>query len=153
MHLIDKHGYPEDYEFRIVDWGIEGRSTLLREPKGRVRGAGGRRRSLTLEKKNENARGKEKYGEDGEAMDVDVDVKYPAPQAALPAIREDAKAKLAAVAKATMPATAMQLGASVEAKGAEDAMGVDELAGAMSALRFVPTSVRLGKARARPKKG
>ena len=149
MHLIDKHGYPKDYEFRIVEWGIEGRSSLLREPKGKGRRAGGRRRSLTLDKKVETEKGKSgaKEGKEEDTMDVDEDIKYPAPPAALPAIREAAKAQLAAVPKS------MQLAEhpAVEAKTSEDAMNVDELAGAMSALRFVPTSVRLGKARARPK--
>lgn len=155
MHLIDKHGYPRDYEFRIVEWGIEGRSSLLREPKGKGRDGGGRRRSLTLEKKTEgkNEKKTSENEEDGaEKMDVDDDLKYPAPPEAMPAIREAARAQLSAVVTAKMPALAKQPRALVEAKASEDAMDIDGLAGAMSALRFVPTSVRLGKAQARPSK-
>lgn len=145
MHLIDKHGYPKDYEFRIVEWGVEGRSTLLRELQGKGGDGGGKRRSLTVDKKAETERGKKVGVEDG--MDVDEDVKCPAPPEVMSAIRKGAEAQLAAlVPKAKSPEPA------VEAKKSEDAMDVDGLAGAMSALRFVPTSVRLGKAKARPKK-
>ena len=150
MHLIDKHGYPKDYEFRIVEWGIEGRSSLLRGHKGMGRDGEGRRRSLTVDKKAETEKGKNGGAEDGmdvEKMDVDEDVKYPDPPEAMSTIREAAKAQLATlVPKAKSPQSA------VEAKKSEDVMDVDGLAGAMSALRFVPTSVRLGKAKARPKK-
>ena len=121
---------------------------MLRGPNGKGKDGGGRRRSLTLEKKEANE--KLEGGVEGEKMDVDEDVKYPAPQEALPAIREAAKAQLAAVSKVQKPVPAKQ--PAVEAKKWEDAMDVDELAGAMSALRFVPTSVRLGKGKARPKK-
>ena len=145
MHLIDKHGYPKDYEFRIVEWGIEGRSSLLRGHKRMGRDGEGRRRSLTVDKKAGTEKGKDGRAEDG--MDVDEDVKYPAPPEAMSTIREAAKSRLASlVPKAKSPQPA------VEAKTSEDVMDVDGLAGAMSALRFVPTSVRLGKTKARPKK-
>lgn len=30
LHLIDKHGFPKDYDFRIVDSGFRGKNSLLR---------------------------------------------------------------------------------------------------------------------------
>lgn len=31
LHLIDKHGFPKDYDFRIVDSGFRGKNSLLRD--------------------------------------------------------------------------------------------------------------------------
>ncbi|KAF2485726.1 hypothetical protein BDY17DRAFT_322546 [Neohortaea acidophila] len=29
-HLVDKHGYPKNYDFMVVDHGVDGRSSMLR---------------------------------------------------------------------------------------------------------------------------
>jgi hypothetical protein len=37
LHLIDKHAFPKFYNFRVIDEGIEGRQTMLKEPKSHRR--------------------------------------------------------------------------------------------------------------------
>jgi hypothetical protein len=37
LHLIDKHAFPKFYNFRIIDQGIDGRRTMLKEPKSHRR--------------------------------------------------------------------------------------------------------------------
>jgi hypothetical protein len=37
LHLIDKHAFPKFYNFRVIDEGIEGRQTMLKEPRSHRR--------------------------------------------------------------------------------------------------------------------
>ena len=46
MHLVDKHGYPKEYDFRVVLTGIEKRISLLRKSGG-APASGARRRKLS----------------------------------------------------------------------------------------------------------
>ena len=34
LHLIDKHGFPKNYHFMVIEWGLKGRRSLLQDIKG-----------------------------------------------------------------------------------------------------------------------
>lgn len=47
LHLIDKHGYPREYDFRIVHTGLGKRTSLLKQGRGGAQAVGGRRRRVS----------------------------------------------------------------------------------------------------------
>jgi hypothetical protein len=111
MHLIDKHMFPKDYDFYVVNDGIDRRSSMLRSGRHQRRSSAQhhmteieertRRRASTLEivDPEEDEKGVPK-------SPVNPEVLTP------PSSRDD-----------------------------ED---MEDLSGAMSALKFVPSSVRFG---------
>lgn len=111
MHLIDKHLFPKDYDFFVVNDGIDRRSSMLRSGRHRRRSSAQhhlteieertRRRASTLETANTK--------EDN----------------------EEGEPKSPESADAVTPQTSQD----------DDMEG---LSGAMSALKFVPSSVRFG---------
>jgi hypothetical protein len=122
MHLIDKHMFPKDYDFYVVNNGIDRRSTMLRSGRHRRKSSAAqhmteiegraRRRNSTME----TVDGAEKGGdeEEGESDESETGV------------------------------------APAQGRGDVD---MDGLAGAMSALKFVPPSVRFGRGRGRARGG
>ena len=133
-HLVDGHGFPRNYEWRVVEQGVDGKRSLLREEKPERT----RRRSLTLQKKiGVQSTGKATKDAESE-MDVDQVEKE--------------------MVKLSSQTTELSIAAVVSARdskvlppAADEAMEIDDLVGAMSSLRFVPPSVRFGKGKGRPK--
>lgn len=125
MHLIDKHMFPKDYDFYVVNQGIDRRSSMLRSGNYRRRSSAAqhmteieernRRRSSTLgsvsaeKDASDTQKGAEVEGKEVETL--------PTP----PSLKED--------------------------------VDMDGLSGAMSALKFVPPSVRFGRGRGRGRGG
>lgn len=122
MHLIDKHMFPQDYDFYVVNDGIDRRSSMLRSGKHRRRSsaakieARSRQRSLTIEigvaeheiaeKGVIKSKGKNANPEAGDVKVIEVGTTSPSEE------KEDDE--------------------------------MEGLSGAMSALKFVPPSVRFG---------
>lgn len=123
MHLIDKHLFPKDYDFSVVNDGIDQRSSMLRSGRHRRHSSAAqhkteiedrtrRRTSMqtktTWEISNEDSSGSVKGSKGPQPNDVNVQ-------------------------KAAM------------SSGSQTDTDMDDLSGAMSALKFVPTSVRFGR--------
>ena len=125
MHLIDKHLFPKDYDFRVVNDGIDRRSSMLRSGRHRRRSSAAqhmtdideraRRRNSTLRTidatQNQNQ-------EDGISQ-----------------------------------AEGSEADAVLTPPNSKDDSDMEELTGAMSALKFVPPSVRFGRGRGRGRGG
>ncbi|KAL2067995.1 hypothetical protein VTL71DRAFT_16093 [Oculimacula yallundae] len=119
MHLVDKHMFPKDYDFYVVNDGIDRRSSMLRSGKHRRRSSAAqymteternRRRSSAIQPAStENGNGEERESPD-----------------------------------------ASPVGSPASPKEDTD---MDEISGAMSALKFVPPSVRFGRGRGRGRGG
>jgi hypothetical protein len=123
MHLIDKHMFPKDYDFYVVNDGIDQRSSMLRS--GRHR-----RRSSAVQHKTEI--------EDRTRRRTSV-------QSIVTG--EDSKADGPNI---TAGSDDPQLGGSdaqkaVETNDSQPDTKMDDLLVAMSTLKFVPTSVRFGR--------
>jgi Mg-chelatase subunit ChlI len=125
MHLIDKHAFPKDYDFYVVNDGIDQRSSMLRSGRHRRRSSAAqhktviedraRRRTSTIENapgatvsENTSSSGNNENMQQGNAN---------AETAVTPATKQDVE--------------------------------MDDLAGAMSALKFVPPSVKFGRSKGR----
>ncbi|PBP23871.1 hypothetical protein BUE80_DR005245 [Diplocarpon rosae] len=121
MHLVDKHMFPQDYDFYVVNDGIDCRSSMLRSGKHRRRSSAAQ---STTEIEERNRRRSSNMGsvsaEKGDrdaAQQKETSEKPPTP----PSSQEDAD--------------------------------MDGLSGAMSALKFVPASVRFGRGQGRGRAG
>lgn len=125
MHLIDKHLFPKDYDFYVVNSGIDRRSSMLRSGRHRRRSSAAqhmtdieeraRRRNSTLETMDV----KQEIGGGTEVVQAESSERGPV---------------------------------MTPASSHEDA-DIDNLAGAMSVLKFVPSSVRFGRGRGRGRGG
>ena len=122
MHLIDKHIFPKEYDFYVVDDGIDRRSSMLRS--GRHR----RKSSATQQTLIAETRHRSSTLETTTEMQGTNDGKE-APQEESP----DGNRVLT-------------LGSSQDAD-------MEELAGAMSALKFVPRNVQFGRGRGKGRGG
>jgi hypothetical protein len=120
MHLIDKHMFPKDYDFYIVNDGIDRRTSMLRSGKHRRKSSaaqhmteieGRRRRTSALETAPSET-------QEGSSETVASKEEYPE---ALP-------------------------------EGPKD-VDIAVLSSAMSALNFVPPSVRFGRGSGRARGG
>ncbi|KAK2064233.1 zinc finger protein [Colletotrichum caudatum] len=116
MHLIDKHGFPKNYFFAVTKEGIDGRRSLL------VEGGHHRRKSSSA------------FGTTKESKRRSGILESSAPQAKESQTPGDAVTKMSTEPTPTDSAT-------TERPDTE----MDDLAGAMSALQFVPNSVRFGR--------
>jgi len=120
MHLVDKHFFPRNYDFFIVNDGTEGRSSLLRtESTQEGRAKNGSLPNRTRDSKSER---REKAQKDkGQNAVVAVDV-------------TDME-----VANSAEPLTNIHTPAAIE---------VDDLSSSFSSLRLIPPSVRFGRRKA-----
>ncbi|KAK1971904.1 zinc finger protein [Colletotrichum sublineola] len=116
MHLIDKHSFPKNYFFAVTKEGIDGRRSLL------VEGGHHRRKSSGA------------FGTTKESKRRSGTQESSAPQARESGRPDDAVTKISTESPPTDPVT-------TERPDTE----MDDLAGAMSALHFVPNSVRFGR--------
>jgi len=114
MHLIDKHMFPKDYDFFVVNDGIDRRTSMLRSGRHRRKSS-----------------------------------------AAQHAIEIEERAKRRSSTMGTSNVATEENGVE-EAEGSEETSSVkspttkkdvemEDLSGAMSALKFVPPSVRFGR--------
>lgn len=128
MHLIDKHMFPQQYDFRVVNDGIDHKSSMLRS--GRH---GHRRHSSAAQMKVEEVR---QRGATSELTSAKQGIEEKEPTS-IPNVSlvptDDAMEGFEAAAPVPEPE-------DDEMKGLETAM---------SSLRFVPSSVRFGRGRGR----
>jgi len=112
MHLIDKHMFPKEYDFYVVNDGVDKRTSMLRSGKHR-------RRSSTQHRMNEVEERSRRRASTLETIDPKVDkeheetMSFNDPVILTPSISQDDEV-------------------------------MEGLSGAMSALKFVPSSVRFG---------
>lgn len=124
-HLVDKHGYPKNYDFLVVNHGIDGRRSMLRPG---VDADGHRKSSRERRKSNSTFSGSTQTTE---AASVDEDK--------------------SSVTKQTPNATRTEPQSSQDSKGAVNGHldVVDDLTSSMSALKMVPRSITFGKRKGR----
>jgi hypothetical protein len=121
MHLIDKHLFPKDYDFYVVNDGIDHRTSMLRIGRHRKRSSAAqhlaeieeraRRRSSTLE----TVAGTDRQESSDDAAEAPAENKILTPR--------------------------------------DVNVDIEGLTGAMSALKFVPPSVRFGRGAGRGRGG
>jgi hypothetical protein len=126
MHLVDKHLFPKDYDFSVVNGGIDHRTSMLRIGRHRKRssatqhmadiGERARRRTSTVE----TVAGMDNHKPNGNAP-----------------LENSEEDKL-------VPPRSRQADADAD---------VENLTGAMLALKFVPQSVRFGRGQGRGRGG
>jgi hypothetical protein len=119
MHLIDKHMFPKDYDFYVVNDGIDRRTSMLRSGKHRRRSSAAQHMTEIEERRRRNSTletGPPEKQDGGETETVKEE-----PPEASPAVSKD--------------------------------VDMDVLSGAMSALKFVPPSVRFGRGGGRARGG
>jgi hypothetical protein len=123
MHLIDKHTFPKDYDFYVVNDGIDRRSSMLRSGKHRRRSSAAQHMTEIEERRRRNSTLETISSEKQDSKETEA-VKEENPE-------ENPKAPSAAVKDVDM----------------------DVLSGAMSSLKFVPPSVRFGRGGGRARGG
>ncbi len=116
-HLIDKHMYPKNFFFAVTRDGIDGRRSLL------VDGGRHRRRKSSISVKKEERR---------KSSVVDQEM------------RSGGIAEGEAEEKRAVEATRDEK-AGTEAQADSPDTEMDDLAGAMSSLKFVPPAVKFGR--------
>lgn len=125
MHLIDKHLFPKDYDFYVINDGIDHRSSLLRT--GRQR-----RRSSAAQ------------------LSADIEGRARRRSSALEGAIEGGKQDQSeGIAGSLVESTTITAPGSQE----DDNHDMEGLTGAMSALKFIPPSVRFGRGRGRGRGG
>ncbi|KAH7066575.1 hypothetical protein BKA63DRAFT_123359 [Paraphoma chrysanthemicola] len=159
LHCIDKHQFPRNYDFFIVNDGIDRRSSMLRTPH--------RRRSSAFSSLGENGditrRRGESFGSRGDGMDVvkdeDEDVEFNGEERGADARRTPLKLRgrggfsHARARGRGIPATSHVSKQTTTLSDTATADAVDELASSMSALQFIPHSVRVARGRGRGRGG
>ena len=121
MHLVDKHMFPKDYDFYIVNDGIDQRSSMLRS---------GRHRRKSSAAQHARSVGALPY------------------TAAYDSLAAGTKAQSISKQPSVVLETTQGVQSSTPSSPKEGGE-MDELAGAMSSLKFVPPSVRFGRGRGR----
>lgn len=116
--MIDKHMFPKDYDFYVVNDGIDRRTSMLRSGKHRRRSSAAQHMSEIGERRRRNSTLEAGPCEEQDGGETET-------------MKEDPEA--------ISPAT-------------ED-VDMDMLSGAMSSLKFVPSSVRFGRGGGRGRGG
>lgn len=124
-HLVDKHGFPKNYDFLVVDHGIDGRRSMLRpgiDAQGHRKSSRERGRSESSLSANTQTT---------EATSVSEPIDRPTSESVQPSEnttdQRDSKAFTTPVGRST----------------------VDELTSSMSALKMVPRSITFGQRKGR----
>jgi hypothetical protein len=133
LHLIDKHMFPKDYDFFVVNDGIDRRSSMLRS--GRHR----RKSSITQQKLNNEIRNRQRAATTTLDKVIRDEISEDSPTNETVEGNADHEGLEDAIDSKTSAAT----------ESRQEDMEIDGLTGAMSALRFVPPSVRFGRGRGR----
>lgn len=124
-HLVDKHGYPRNYDFLVVEHGIDGRRSMLRPG---IDAQGHRKSSRERNRRGSSAT---EATQTTEATSISEANEAPSPDkmtGAVAAERRDIATKVADTKEST---------------------GVDELTSSMSSLKMVPRTVTFGKRKGR----
>jgi hypothetical protein len=146
LHLIDKHMYPKNFFFAVTKSGIDGRRSLLSDNIHR------RRRSSTTTTTT-TATARPHTAED----DTQSSQPGPAPRSDGTAMEEDPK-PIESVEKTESKSTDeprqtqshhLKQPHKPQDAGDQPDTEMEDLAGALSALRFVPPSIRFGRGRGR----
>lgn len=132
MHLMAKHMFPQDYDFYIVNDGIDRRSSMLRTGRHRRRSSAAvvqvdqaKRKEAMAEQHEGNEKRKLEEDDEDESMQENSARQQKEVQGKPAAARTDA--------------------------GSEGS--VDDLVSGMSALKFIPPSVRFGRGRGKGRGG
>lgn len=133
MHLIDKHMFPQQYDFFVVNDGIDHKSSMLRS--GRH---GHRRHSSVAKMKVEEIRQR--------TASTELTASKQGTEGGEPISRSNAPSVLTE----DDGMKGLEAAAPVEESEDDHMKGLET---AMSALRFVPTSVRFGRGRGRGRGG
>nr|XP_036578275.1 C2H2 type zinc finger domain protein [Colletotrichum truncatum]KAF6785476.1 C2H2 type zinc finger domain protein [Colletotrichum truncatum] len=128
MHLIDKHMYPKNFFFAVTKEGIDGRRSLL------VEGGHHRRKSSNVTSATESKR-KSSILESSIAESSQKEEERGATE------HQESASKQSATKGSTARRPTTAQADPTERPDTE----MDDLAGAMSALQFVPNSVRFGR--------
>ena len=121
LHMIDKHGFPKFYNFRVIDNGIDKATSMLRESH--------RRRISLSTDQTQTMTGRRRGASQAED---------PRPESAIATTTSSDRPDVTPHAiNVTLPISSKSL------KGPKE--NVDELTNSMSALQFVPTSVLRNK--------
>lgn len=120
MHLIDKHMYPKNFFFAVILHGIDGRQSMLLDERRQNHKSGKSKSTVSKSKAPPETK--------GEQMEVDQ------PELVSTTTKPDAE-------------MADQSHEAASEKAIKETTDVDmgDLVGKMSALQFVPSSVRFGR--------
>lgn len=122
MHLIDKHMFPKNYDFFIVNSGIDRRSSMLRTRHRPPSSASSR---ALLRDRQGSVSQKLATALEHSHVDTQMDIEKPS----VPAAKD---------LKATSPKRHLKTSSSTD-------VDMEALASNLSTLRFVPPSVRFGR--------
>ncbi|KAK3725504.1 hypothetical protein LTR37_000474 [Vermiconidia calcicola] len=124
-HLVDKHGYPKNYDFLVVDHGVDGRRSMLRPG---IDAQGHRKSSRERGRSSSSAT---------EATETTEASSISEPNGLSPSAAKGAgAAAMESAEEATGPETKQEA-------------GMDELATSFSSLKMVPRTVTFGKRKGR----
>ncbi|TDZ30254.1 Zinc finger protein 511 [Colletotrichum spinosum] len=134
MHLVDKHMYPKNFFFAVTKEGIDGRRSLLVEPGPRQRKPSNAHRKEPPNKGSVVSNSRTSQADGGETKKERQKDEQRTPAAVLsdPKERPDTEMDADPVPKSPDPTERPDT-------------DMEDLAGAMSALRFIPNSVRFGR--------
>lgn len=121
LHLIDKHMYPKNYFFAVTKEGIDGRNSLLLE-------TGHRRRKPPTKSQPKEPQSRDRRDPVSEEKDDD-----------------STNADRASEAVDGRPSGNRSSGGDTRSPPKENDDQMEGLAGAMSALKFVPPNIRFGR--------
>ena len=124
-HLVDKHGYPKNYDFLVVDHGIDGRRSMLRP--------------------GIDAQGHRKSSRERGRSDSSISAKTQTTDAT--SVSE--QVGLEKSERAKMEGSATDRAKGEDASAAGNAAGLDELTTSMSALKMVPRTITFGQRKGR----
>ena len=125
MHLVDKHGYPKNFDFLVVNHGIDGRRSMLR-------------RGVDAEGHRESSRERIRSGS-SLSVDTNSTEATSVSEEKGPASPEKRKLDSSPIASRNR----------TNAAPTEDAAKVDDLTSALSALNMVPRSITFGQRKGR----
>ena len=130
-HLVDKHGFPRNYDFLVVDHGIDGRRSMLRLG---IDADGHRKSSRERARSDASATEATQKTEAKSVGDEDVS-----------RIKDGAVKVTASTAASSETLPTDQSGPSKPKKD----VSIDQLTSEMSTLKMVPRSVTFGKRKGR----
>lgn len=125
MHLIDKHMFPKDYDFYVINDGIDQRSSMLKSGRHRRRSSVAQYKTVVENSVRRRTSASSKMTEDTLAKEV-------------PSSNVETE---------SVQAGAMDLSGGATSADIPPDSEMDEIVGAMSSLNFVPPSVSFGRGR------
>jgi hypothetical protein len=127
-HLVDKHGFPKNYDFLVVDHGIDGRRSMLRP-------------GVDVDGHRKSSRERARSG--SSATEATQTTEATSVGEGSPSKAEDGVEK-----RLNAEETKSEADGRKGARASKD-VGIDELTSEMSTLKMVPRSVTFGKRKGR----